>query len=155
LIAMPAAPGSLEEGAIAATPGLTPGVSHRQGLIPLRAVFGQDEVNHDTKRYPVDEQHLVRVPLEAVGPLIATAGFARVEMPVTPISTGTVKVCHDDASVCSYRGRQYPGDENGDFAVPAEAAGELLAHGFVPALLTLPPELRRIEPSRSSRSERS
>jgi hypothetical protein len=97
----------------------------------------------------------VRVPLEAVGPLIATGGFSRVGTPVTGISVGTVRVCHDNALVCSYRGRQYLGNENGDFVVPAEAAVELSAHGFVPALRRFPSDLRLAEPSQSRRSRRS
>lgn len=35
-------------------------------LIALRAVFGQDEANHGTRRYRIDAAGLVHVPPEAV-----------------------------------------------------------------------------------------
>jgi hypothetical protein len=47
-------------------------------------------------------------------------------------SAGALTVHHDDAAGCSYAGRQYLGDTNGDVIVPSEAVSELLAHGFVP-----------------------
>ena len=100
----------------------------------LRAVFGQDEANHGTVRYPVDADGMVRVPLEAAGPLITKGGFA---VPMTAddaVSAGMLKLHHDDAAGCCYGGRRYPGDENGDVLVPAEAASDLVAHGFVPVL---------------------
>ena len=44
-----------------------------------------------------------------------------------------VRLHHDDAAGCSYGGREYPVDQNGDVLVPAKAAADLTAHGFVPA----------------------
>ena len=46
-----------------------------------------------------------------------------------------LKLHHENAAGCSYLGRQYLGDKNGDVVVPAEAASELTAHGFVSMLL--------------------
>jgi hypothetical protein len=48
------------------------------------------------------------------------------------ISAGALTLHHNDAAGCSYAGRQYLGDSNGDVLMPAEAASELSAHGFVP-----------------------
>ena len=115
-------------------PGITPGVAAGSDLVVLRAAFGQDEVNHGTDRYMVDNEGLVRVPLEAVSPLIAIGGFALIKTDVDANSAGPLKLHHDDASGCSYAGRQYLGDANGDVLVPAEASSELLAHGFVAVL---------------------
>ena len=108
-------------------------------LIALRAVFGQDEANHGTARYRVDAEGLVHVPPEAAGFLTCKGGFAlpktspAAAAPAGAHADGLVRLHHDDAAGCSYAGRQYPSDENGDVLVPAEAAAELLAHGFVPA----------------------
>jgi hypothetical protein len=104
-------------------------------LIPLRAAFGQDEANHGTTRYPVDLDGLVRVPREAVDPLTSTGGFAVHETSREVVSIGMLKLHHENAAGCSYLGRQYLGDKNGDVVVPAEAAMELVAHGFVAVLL--------------------
>lgn len=111
-------------------------------LIALRAVFGQDEANHGTTRYCVDEEGLVRVPPEAVPFLTGKGGFIVAKTTAGPTlessprgggSTGMVRLHHDDAGGCSYGGCAYPGDENGDVVVPAAAVAELLAHGFAPA----------------------
>jgi hypothetical protein len=115
-------------------PGLSPGVPTGPNLILLRAAFGQDEANHGTERYPVDKDGLVRVPLEAVGPLIRIGGFVLAKSGGDSISPGSLKLHHDDAAGCSYAGRQYIGDENGDVLVPAEATPKLSAHGFIPVV---------------------
>jgi hypothetical protein len=117
-----------------AAPGFSPGVPTEPDLILLRAAFGQDEANHGTARYPVNDDGLVQVPLEAAGPLTTIGGFVLAKTGLHFISVGTLKLHHDDAAGCSYRGHQYLGDANGDVLVPAEAASELLAHGFVPVL---------------------
>ncbi|MGH7030582.1 MAG: hypothetical protein ACREEZ_09180, partial [Stellaceae bacterium] len=44
-----------------------------------------------------------------------------------------VRLHHGDAAGCSYAGRQYPSDGDGYVLVPARAAAELAAHGFLPA----------------------
>jgi hypothetical protein len=72
--------------------------------------------------------------MEAVAPLITVGAFVLAKTAVNTISAGVLKLHHDDAAGCSYAGRQYWGDANGDVLVPAEAASELLAHGFVPVL---------------------
>ena len=103
-------------------------------LIALRAVFGQDEVNHGTVRYHVDGDGLVRVPREAVSYLISNGGFALAKTTVAAIAeaqptdadpTPLVRLHHDDAGGCSYAGSEYPSDENGDVLVPPGAAAEL------------------------------
>lgn len=110
-------------------------------LIALRAVFGQDEANHGTARYRVDAEGLVRVPPEAVDFLISKGGFA---LPKTSGAAaaqtrfgdaeagGLVRLHHGDCAGCSYAGRQYQSDANGNVLVPAQAAAELMAHGFTP-----------------------
>ena len=112
-------------------------------LIALRAAFGQDEANHGTVRYRVDGDGLVRVPRQAVSFLIGNGGFALVKttgaaiakaQPPNADSTPVVRLHHDDAGGCSYAGSEYPSDERGDVLVPADAAAELAAHGFVPVL---------------------
>jgi hypothetical protein len=108
-------------------------------VIPLHAAFGQDEANHDTVRYPVDRHGLVRVPLEAVGPLTAIGGFAFAQPASDAISAGAVTLHHDSAAGCSYRGLQYCADARGNVVVPAEAAIELSAHGFLPVFETATP----------------
>ena len=113
-------------------PGSIPGVLLGGDLIPLRAAFGQDEANHGAVRYLVDDNGSVRVPLEAVDPLTTIGGFVMAQTRDKAISVGVLTLHHDDAAGCSYAGRQFLGDSNGDVLVPAEAASELLAHGFVP-----------------------
>jgi hypothetical protein len=120
-------------------PGSSPGASVACDLIPLRAVFGQDEANHGTARYAVDNGGLVWVPVEAAGPLTAIGGFALAKSGSEAVSVGALGAHHDNAAGCSYRGRQYLRDANGDVLVPAEATSELLAHGFVPVLEELQP----------------
>src|SRR5487761_1794369 len=110
-------------------------------LIALRAVFGQDEVNHGTMRYRVDGDGLVRVPREAVSFLISNGGFALANttdaaivevQPTNADPTPLVRLHHDDAGRCSYAGSEYSSDDRGDVLVPPEAAAELAVHGFVP-----------------------
>jgi hypothetical protein len=98
----------------------------------LRAAFGQDEANHGAARYSVDKDGLIQVPLEAVGPLTMIGGFVLAKNGDKMVSAGVLTLHHDDAAGCSYAGRQFLGDSNGNVLVPAEAASELLAHGFVP-----------------------
>jgi hypothetical protein len=120
------------EASIVAAPGSYPGVSPETDLIPLRAAFGQDEASHGTARYAIYDDGLIQVPMEAVGPLTATGGFTLGITKSAPISVGMIDLHHEDAGGCSYGGRQYLGDANGDVSVPTEAISELLAHGFVP-----------------------
>jgi len=86
---------ALSSGAPAAAPGSAPGVSVRRELILLRAVFGQDKANHGTVSYPVDADGLIRVPLEAVGPLIGNGGFALPKTTGDLVSAGMLKLHND------------------------------------------------------------
>ena len=99
-------------------------------LIALRAAFGQEEVNHGAVRYRVDIDGLVRVPREAVPFLVGTGGFAVATTNEGSVERGMIRLHHCEAAGCSYGGRHYPNDANGDVIVPAAAAMALLAHGF-------------------------
>ncbi|MFZ3235960.1 MAG: hypothetical protein WA417_22525 [Stellaceae bacterium] len=110
-------------------------------LVALRAVFGQDEANHGTRRYRVGIDGIVRVPPEAAFHLIGRGGFAVVRPPAAAAEMSSpgeaapgalVRLHHDAAAGCSCGGREYHGNENGDVIVPAAAVAELTAHGFVP-----------------------
>jgi hypothetical protein len=140
------------EAPAAAAPGSAPGVAVRRELILLHAAFGQNEANHGAVRYPVDSDGLIRVPLEAAGPLIGNGGFALPKTIGDVVSAGILKLHHDGAAGCSYGGRRYLGDENGDVLVPAEAASELLARGFVPVLQGATSASKRAKPILSNRS---
>jgi hypothetical protein len=106
-------------------------------LVALRAAFGQDEANHGTERYCVERDGLVRVPPEAVPYLTRVGGFALAAVGPrqrpNAEAVGTIRLHHDGVAACSYGGRRYVSDANGDVEVPAEAAAELFAHGYVPA----------------------
>jgi hypothetical protein len=98
----------------------------------LRAAFGQDEANHGATRYSVDKDGMIQVPPEAVGPLTTIGGFVLANNGDNVVSVGVLTLHHDDAAGCSYAGCRFLGDSNGNVLVPAEAASELSAHGFVP-----------------------
>jgi hypothetical protein len=117
----------------------------------LHAAFGQDEASHGMARYPVDADGVIRVPLEAVGPLIWTGGFALSKPAAELVSVGVLKLHHSDAAGCCYRGCRFTGDENGDVLVPAEAACELLAHGFGPEAADVTPATGRAKPMSGKR----
>jgi hypothetical protein len=110
-------------------------------LMVLRAAFGQDEVSHGTERYRVGVDRLLFVPSAVALYLVNNAGFHVVECPEAGqekppylSSLLLVRVHHDTAAACSYRGCVYRGDENGYFLVPADAVDLLLAHGFMPVV---------------------
>ena len=126
-----------------AAPGFTPGAAVPTSLVLLRAVFGQDEANYDTKSYPVGGDGLVQIPSEAAGPLLEKGGFVAVRNNDDTISAGNVRLHHDYASGCSYRGQRYACDRNGNVLVPVEAIPELLPHGFVPLSGEAPVPARR------------
>ena len=133
-------------------PGSNPGVTLGGDLIPLRAVFSQDEANHGASRYLVDNDGLIQVPLEAVGPLTTVGGFVLAKSSNNAISAGVLTLHHDDAARCSYAGRQFLSDSKGNVRVPAEAASELSAHGFVPVFEETMLALGRVKPSPNNRS---
>jgi len=123
-----------QQGLAMAPPGLSLGAPARRELIVLRAAFSQDEANHGTARYPVGADGLVRVPIEAVGPLMMVGGFVPAKTAGESVSSGALRLHHDDATGCSYAGLQYQSDLSGDVTVPAKAASELASHGFVPVV---------------------
>jgi hypothetical protein len=135
-------------------PGSIPGVSPGEDLIPLRAAFGQDEANHGAARYSVDEDGLIQVPPEAVGPLTTIGGFVLAKNRDNMVSAGEFTLHHDDAAGCSYAGRRFLADSNGNVLVPAEAASELSAHGFVPVYEEMIVTLRRAKSSPSNRPKK-
>ena len=148
---MPDISALLLEVSAAAAPGSIPGVSLGGDLIPLRAAFGQDEANHGTARYSVDKDGLIHVPLEAVGPLTTMGGFVLAKDGGNAISAGVLTLHHEDATGCSYAGRQYIGDSSGNVLMPAEAVSELSAHGFVPVFDAT---LVALSPAKSAPSNR-
>jgi hypothetical protein len=131
------------EASVVTAPGSTPGVSPGGDLIPLRAGFGQDEASHGAARYSVDKDGLIQVPPEAVGPLTTIGGFVLAQDRDNMVSAGEFTLHHDDAAGCSYVGRRFFVDANGNVLVPAEAASELSAHGFVPVYEETMVTLRR------------
>jgi hypothetical protein len=135
-------------------PGSSPGVSLGRDMILLHAAFGQDEANHGAARYWVDNDGLIQVPLEAVGPLTTIGGFVLAKTNGNMISAGVLTLHHDDAAGCCYACRQFLTDSNGDVRVPAEAASEPLAHGFVPVLEETMLALARAKSSPSNRSQK-
>jgi hypothetical protein len=80
----------------------------------------------------VDKDGLTQVPPEAAGPLTTIGGFVLANNADNVVSAGVFTLHHDDAAGCSYAGRRYLGDPNGNVLLPAEADSELSAHGFVP-----------------------
>jgi hypothetical protein len=109
--------------------------------IALRAGFGQDEVSHGSERYRVDVDRLVVVPPTVAAYLLNNAGFYVVSgsdpNPAQPPEVDLppqflVRVRHPAAVGCSYGGREYRRNQNGEFLVPATAVADLIDHGFVP-----------------------
>ena len=142
------------EASVAATPRSSLGVPLGGGLIPLHAAFSQDEANHGAARYSVDKNGVIQVPLEAVGPLTTIGGFVLAKTGGNAISVGVLTLHHDDAAGCSYSGCQFLCDSNGNLRVPADAASELLAHGFVPVFEETMVALSRAKSSPSNRSKK-
>jgi len=153
-MSMPAIQALASEAPVMATPGSIPGVHVDKGLITLRAVFGQDEANHGTARFPVDDEGLIEVPVEAVFPLTTTGGFVIARSDDAPMPAGALKLHHDDAGGCSYAGCRYLPNSSGDVLVPAEAVSELLAHGFVAVFEDEVGPVRRVKSSSGNRSKK-
>lgn len=105
--------------------------------VRLYATQGSDEANHSmsTKPYRVDNNGIVEVDEEAVGPLLEKGGFIRVEEPEVEVPTGSVRVVHvsDPDATCSHAGVSFAPESDGSIVVPVTAAPHLAAHGFVPA----------------------
>ncbi len=133
-------------------------------LIALRAAFGQDEANHGIRRYRVGGDGLVHVPAEAAFFLVSRGGFAVAKTTVAQVPEGSLRAAlpdgvrtaadpssrvrlHDDSTGgCSHYGCKHRDDQNSDVLVPAEAAGNLLVHGFLPATQDLRPGEREVGP---------
>src|SRR5271169_5089438 len=133
-------------------------------LIALRAAFGQDEANHGIRRYRVGEDGLVHVPAEAAFFLVDKGGFAVAETTVAqvpgaslhaPLPCGTrsaadpssrVRLYHDSTGGCSNFVSKHRDDQNSEALVPAEAAGDLLVRGILPATQGLRPREREVGP---------
>jgi hypothetical protein len=98
-------------------------------FVVLRAMAGQDEVNHGTKRYWVDrDTGLVRVPRSVSEHLLKRGGFALAKQEVA-LPHGFVKVRHhrDPTARCSGTPM-----EDGTFMVPVGDVVQFAAHGFYP-----------------------
>jgi hypothetical protein len=128
-------------------------------LIALRAAFGQDEANYGIRRYRVGGDGLVHVPVEAALFLVDKGGFAVAETTVAQVPGGSLRaplpwgtrfasdpssrvhLHHDSTGGCSNCGSKHRGNQNRDVLVPAEAAGDPLVRGILPATQGLrPPE---------------
>jgi len=97
---------------------------------------------------------MIQVPPEAVGPLTTIGGFVLANNGDNVVSVGVSTLHHDDAAGCSYAGCRFLGDSNGNVLVPAEAASELLAHGFVPVFEETMEAVSRAKSSPSNRSKK-
>ncbi|HJU15719.1 MAG TPA: hypothetical protein VJ770_04550 [Stellaceae bacterium] len=93
-------------------------------------------VSHGTasfEPYPDGEgRWLVDVPDEVAAHLLHVGGFAvakKAESMTLP--AGMVTLRHPEGVACSFAGRVYAPDAEGVVRVPAAAAAELTAHGFV------------------------
>jgi hypothetical protein len=98
-------------------------------LVTLRAMAGQDEVNHGTKRYWVDrDTGLVRVPRSVSEHLLKRGGFALAKQEVA-LPHGFVKVRHykDPTARCSGTPM-----EDGAFMIPGGDVVQFASHGFYP-----------------------
>jgi hypothetical protein len=131
-------------------------------LIALRAAFGQDEANHGIRRYRVGGDGLVHVPAEAAFFLVNKGGFAVAKTTVAQVRGGSLRAplpdgthstadpssrerLHHDSG-CNHCGSKHQGDQNSDVLVPAEAAGDLLVRGILPATRGLRPGERKVGP---------
>jgi hypothetical protein len=130
-------------------------------LIALRAAFGQDEANHGIRRYRVGGDGLVHVPVEAALFLVSKGGFVVANTAVDQVPgsslpalppdgrsaadpSSRVRLHHDGASGFGHCGCKHQGDPNNGTLVPAEAAGDLLMHGFLSATPDLRPGVRDV-----------
>jgi hypothetical protein len=133
-------------------------------LIALRAAFGQDEANHGIRRYRVGGDGLVHVPAEAAFFLVNKGGFAVAKTTVAQIPEGLlcaplpngirsgadptsrVRPHYNRTGGCSHCGCKHQGHQNSDVLAPAEAAGDLLVRGILPATQGLRPGEHEVGP---------
>ena len=104
--------------------------------VRLHAPPGTDEANSSFSPVPyrADNDGIVEVDEEAVGPLLEKGGFTLVDPPgIVEVPHGFVQVVHptDAGASCSFGGESYVPDADGVLTVPCEAVGDLLAHGFI------------------------
>jgi polyhydroxyalkanoate synthesis regulator phasin len=103
-------------------------------LVTLLAPTGTDLANHGTNVYRVDNEGLVRVPREAVGPLIHNGGFSMVETETKLADqSGLVRLMYPDAVPGDERTFDgHKPDKDGIIEVPAEKVAVALgSHGLV------------------------
>jgi hypothetical protein len=100
-------------------------------------------ISHGTEQFqPYRADHtdpaslwLVDMPAHAAQAMIHNGGFrAMPSKPVAAADEDTVRLVHPEgARGCGWDGRSFVPDVDGILTVPAAAAAELAAHGFVPA----------------------
>lgn len=114
-------------------------------LIVLRAVFGQDEVNHGTMRYRVSAAGLVLVPPEVARCLTNNAGFQMIKKiqeeqtevrPDVPQPQNLARSHQPMVRGCSEGASEYCVDVHDNFAVSAVVPAAVLRHGGTP----IPPD---------------
>jgi hypothetical protein len=102
--------------------------------------------------------HRCRLQPPGPGPGVSLWGAPNRKEVAVPKTVGNgtsadmIMLRHEDAAGCCYDGRPYSSDENGDVLVPAEAACELFAHGFVPVPEVALTPSRRAKPLPGSRA---
>ena len=99
--------------------------------VRLRAQSGTDEANHAGKLYRVNNDHIVEVDEEAVGPLVERGGFELAEPDVDPVQPGFVRARAVGIAGCSWGGQNFEPDADGVFNVPIGSMDDLAPHGFV------------------------
>lgn len=101
----------------------------------LRAPVGTDEANYSgaERPYKVAPDGTVEVDEGAVAGLVGAGGFSLIEEEPA-VELGKVKLVNadDPTAGVSFGGVSYQPDEDGIVTVPAEAAADLVSHGFVP-----------------------
>ena len=107
--------------------------------VKIRAPAGTDEANVGTRLYSVDDAGDVEVPDFDVPAILAIPGFELEPVPDPP--AGFVRVVAPDGTTAdgtatlSYGGVTYTIAADLTVIVPAEAVGDLLSHGFTPAVV--------------------
>jgi hypothetical protein len=103
----------------------------------LKVQAGTDEVNFGETRFPVDLNHEVDVPDDAVAGLIATGGCTVVADPIV-LPDGLVQVRGPEGATSISWGGDVHESTDGLFMVPAGSVSDLMAHGFTPVEPTPP-----------------
>lgn len=103
-------------------------------LVTLRAPTGTDLTNHATTAYRVDNGGYVRVPRDAVGPILHNAGFY--EMPIDTAETATmgfVRMRHPGGpgATFGYDGVAYEADADAVVHIPSQGVLDAYSHGLL------------------------